>query len=74
MRSTRSTKYRVQLIILIILIFLFGLSWYAQREENKNQVQYIEENLVPSKKIISLETSPLNETISPDSTNCAYRV
>ena len=74
MRLTRSTKYRLQLIILIVAGSLFALFLYTHGQQNKDEEEYIEKHEFASKKVVSIEYTPMNETTSPDSENCAYKV
>jgi hypothetical protein len=74
MRPTRSTKYRVQLIILLTIISLFGLFLYIQREPNYATEDYIEEPIFPTRKFVTVKRTSINESLLSESINCAYKV
>ena len=74
MRSTRNTKYRLQMTIMIIVISLFVLFMYTQRQEPIEHEELIEKPVFVPKKARAVEHTPVVETVTSDSTNCAYKV
>ncbi len=74
MRSSRSAKYRIQLTIIIVVVSLFVLFLYTQREEDNVDEEDIEKHTFSPKKRVPVEYTPINETVPLESTNCAYKV
>ncbi|CAF0757101.1 unnamed protein product [Adineta ricciae] len=73
MRSTRNTKYRLQMTIMIIVISLFVLFVYTQRQEPVEHEELAEKPIFVPKKARAVEHTPVVETVVSDSTNCAYK-
>ncbi|UJR27289.1 hypothetical protein I4U23_008584 [Adineta vaga] len=73
-RSTRSAKYRLQVIILIIAAALLVLFVYTHRQEDVRHQELIEKPVFVPKKPRAIENkSVVEKTITSDSTNCAYK-
>ncbi len=80
MRFTRGSKFRIQIIILITVLFLLGLFIHIQHEENNVEIEnifkeeHIEDHIISSRTALpSIESIP-NESIPSEPTNCAYKV
>ncbi|CAF1521205.1 unnamed protein product, partial [Adineta steineri] len=69
-RSTRTTKYRLQIAILIIAVSSFGLLISTPNHENNT---HVEKQVFVSEKIKTVEDVPVVETTPSEPTNCAYR-
>ncbi|CAF1488980.1 unnamed protein product, partial [Adineta steineri] len=70
-RSTRTTKYRLQIAILIIAVSSFGLLISTPNHENNT---HVEKQVFVPEKIEPVDDVPVVETTPPEPTNCAYRV
>ncbi|CAF4928111.1 unnamed protein product [Rotaria sp. Silwood1] len=71
-RSTRSTKYRKQLIILITVVSCLGFFLYIREEYNLRK-ENNEENIISRNKVVLLEDKQPDDIISSKSENCAYK-
>ncbi|CAF3366663.1 unnamed protein product [Rotaria sp. Silwood1] len=71
-RSTRSTKYRKQLIILITVVSCLGFFLYIREEYNPRK-ENNEENIISRNKVVLLEDKQPDDIISSKSENCAYK-
>ncbi|CAF1239524.1 unnamed protein product [Rotaria sordida] len=71
-RSTRSAKYRKQLVTLITIVSFFGFFLYI-REEYNAQKENNEENIISKNNVVLPEDKQPNQIMSSKSKNCAYQ-
>lgn len=87
-RGIRSSKSRIQVVILIAVISLLGLFLYIQRDDTPIRNEIIDQNTIPSKRNPITDSYKPEENHAPvpppsdassssssaNSNNCAYKV